>query len=328
MKKTMFTLLILIAFSGYMSSLFAQQPSFKVLALNGNVYFAKSDKGPWDKVSLKTSLFEKDRVKIDNAGYLGLVHTSGRTAELKKTGVYKISDLSKKLAKTDVNISKRLTGFLLKEINQADNILSSKDYRQGMGTTGSTERGTERGAITTNDANTDLTAYQTSGTISLLSPRKTNIFYKDTRFTWAKSEGAKSYKFVLRDRFDKEIYSVVVNDSFLMLNVDGMNLERDVYYFWQVSVAEHPLLNSDECAFLILPLDKEKIINQDLKTLSNEVHSENSPMYNLLKAAYFEENNLFIDAGYYYQLAVVAAPDVPEYKKMYEVYLKKISGLY
>jgi hypothetical protein len=141
-------------------------------------------------------------------------------------------------------------------------------------------------------------------------------------------EGVKSYKFVLRDRFDKEVYSDVVQDSFLMLNVDGMNLERDVYYFWQVSVAEHPLLNSDECAFLILPQDKEKKINEDLKILANEVHSENSPMYNLLKAAYLEENSMFIDAGYFYQLAVVAAPDVPEYKKMYDVYLKKISGLY
>jgi hypothetical protein len=197
-----------------------------------------------------------------------------------------------------------------------------------MGTTGSTERGTERGVITTTETNTDLAAYQSSGTISLLSPRKTSIFFKDTRFTWVKMEGAKSYKFVLRDRFDKEVYSDIVKDSFMMLNVDGLNLERDVYYFWQVSVAEHPLLKSDECAFLILPQDKEKTINQDLKTLANEVHSENSPMYNLLKAAYLEENNLYIDAGYYYQLAVVAAPDVPEYKKMYEVYLKKISGLY
>ncbi len=41
----------------------------------------------------------------------------------------------------------------------------------------------------------------------------------------------------------------------------------------------------------------------------------------LLLAAFYEENNLLIDAGTAYAEAIQLAPDVPQYKEDYEAFL-------
>lgn len=205
--RTFFSLLMILFISSAL--LFGQQPVFKVLALKGDLKYSKGSANSWESLTNKTKLFEKDKVKLSNDAYLGLVHSSGRTLELKKGGVYDVNALAKSVAKKEENITKRLTSYVVKELTDADDLLKSSDYKKSMDITGSVERG-----ISVDSQESDhSSSYFGKGFIKIASPKKSNIIESELAFFWRKADGVKSYKFTVYDRFDREVFSKVTDDT-------------------------------------------------------------------------------------------------------------------
>lgn len=323
MKKFIF---LLVAFV-LTATLFAQQGKFKVLAVKGEVKYAKSERGPWEPLSLKTELNENTIIKLESDNYVGLIHQSGKTLELKNKGKFKVAELSKDVEKKPANITKRLTAYLIEEVNQYDDMMSSKNYRRNMQETGAVERSVE----IFNDYSTEESSMELlieSHAIELISPRKSNVLNGKITFSWEPDPNIKEYKFCLHDRFDREVYNTTTQSTSITIDLNELNLERDVYYFWNVYDKNNPLAKSFDCAFLILDDMEAAKIQNDLKNIYSELEWSDSPMNNLVLAAYFNEHSLYFNALEHYQRAMTKAPDIDDFKKFYELFRFKISSLY
>ena len=89
--------LLLISFS---SLVFAQTPKedFKVLSHKGaNTVNNKP-------LSTGTKLFSSDQIMVSVGGYIGLLHKTGKTLELRQPGTYTVAEISQKAMNKDVGI--------------------------------------------------------------------------------------------------------------------------------------------------------------------------------------------------------------------------------
>ena len=92
MKKSAFILSILMV-SAILGM--SQGYTFKVLASKG---VTQVDNGSgWTVLKTGTKLNKDSKVKIANGSYVGLMHSSGKTMELKSAGTYSVENLSGKL---------------------------------------------------------------------------------------------------------------------------------------------------------------------------------------------------------------------------------------
>ena len=56
---------------------------FKVLAINGNIEYKCASDKKWKKLKIGSELNKKDMIRIDKNSYLGLVHRTGKTKEIR-----------------------------------------------------------------------------------------------------------------------------------------------------------------------------------------------------------------------------------------------------
>ncbi len=323
MKKII--LLLLAVF--LTAQVFAQQGKFKVLAVKGEVKYAKSEKGPWEPLTLKAELNENTLIKLESDNYVGLIHQSGKTLELKNKGKFKIADLSKDIEKKPANITKRLTAYLLEEVNQYDDIMSKGNYRKNMQETGAVERSVEiMNDYSTEESIVDLLTEMNA--ITLISPRKSNVINGKITFSWELNPDIKEYKLYLHDRFDREVFSTTTSNTSVTIDLNELNLDPDVYYFWNVSDKNNPLSKSYDCAFLILNAEEQAKIQNDIKNIYSELEWSDSPINNLVLATYYNENQLYFNALEHYEKAMTKAPDIDDFKKFYELFRFKVSSLY
>jgi len=93
---TTLSLAILLA-----SPLNAQDYVFKVLAnKGGNTVKVADHSTDWQPIRTGATLNSNDELRISQNSYIGLVHASGKTVELKNEGNYFVRDLAAKLGNT------------------------------------------------------------------------------------------------------------------------------------------------------------------------------------------------------------------------------------
>lgn len=327
MKKVYILILIASLIFGASNQLLAGKNVFKVLALKGNVMINRAGTNSWDKLKSNASITDDQNIKLDDGAYLGLVHDGGRTVELKNSGTYSAAALSKDIKSKKDDLSKRLTKYVTEQISSADDLLSGSDYRNSMKITGSVERGiTSEGQTNYKDAagSRQDDILNNNNIIIVKSPRKTNILNSIVTFQWHPLPDVKDYAISLHDRFDREILTKTVSDTTISINLYDFNLEKNVYYFWNVSSANNKKIKSEDCAFLILPDEKVSAMNEDLSVIRDDYLKDNSSLGKIILATFYQENNLNIDAMNSYEEAIKQSPDVDEFKKLYDIFLYKL----
>jgi hypothetical protein len=328
MKKTIILALVAFLIFSAQNQLSAEKPIFKILAIKGNVMISKAGTNNWDKLKSNATIYDNQNIKLDDGAYLGLVHDGGRTVELKNSGTYSVSTLSKDIKSKKDDLSKRLTKYVAEQIGSADDLLSSNDYRNSMKITGSVERGLTTEAQTNykdvaGSRQDDILA---NNIITIKSPRKTNIMNSIITLQWQRAKDVKEYTVSLHDRFDREILTKKVADTIISINLYDFNLEKNVYYFWSVASSNNQKIKSDDCAFLILPDEKVAAMKEDLTTIKEDYLKDNSSLGKIVLATFYQENNLNIEAMNSYEEAIKQSPDVDEFKKLYEVFLYKLKS--
>lgn len=314
-----------MAFSATMEA----KPEFKVLASKGKIMVQRSSSG-WETLSYNSKLFETDKIKIPDGGYLGIVHSSGRTVELKQSGEFSVSDLVKKISSKKGTASERLTDYVFDEMSQADDLLASDDYHNSMEITGSVERSISDDIFAGYEEDSEegrMAIMQDRRPVIIKSPHKTNLLDSEIAFVWYRIPEAEEYVLTLRDRFDREVFTRKIMDTAVSVNLYDYNLEQDVYYFWNVMVAEKPGIKSDDCAFLLLPDEKVENIEREIANLCGS-DSERSAIDKIMLGAFFEKNDLYFEAMKAYEGAIELVPEVESYRKMYEAFLYKVRTNY
>ncbi|MFC2130541.1 hypothetical protein ACFLSQ_03825 [Bacteroidota bacterium] len=312
MKNLQISLISFILAIALVGSAFAQNYEFKVMASKGKPVVQKDNSKTWNKIKLGTKIFSKDKIKLTGKSYISLVHKTGKTVELKKEGTYSVKELSKKMGSKGSNVSKRFSDYLLDEISSSDDLLASGDHRDNMEITGSVERSMNTQPFINKKA------------LQLNSPRKANLLNNVFTVRWHEFENAKEYEFILSDRFDKPITTKNVHGTFLTVDASELNLDKDTYYFWKVKAKGDDKNKSDDACFLILSDEKAKAIRDTVEIIKSEVGGDKNASAKIILAAFYEQNYIIDEALKAYREAVVLAPDVDIYTKLYKRFLNRI----
>ena len=296
---------------------------FKVMAVKGKVQAIKD--GKTEDLKAGASLSKNDKLKLNDVkSYLSLVHSSGKTIELKNQGNYNVSELSSKVAAMKNSVSQRFANYVIDEISSSKDLLAKGNVKENMGTTGATERGVVH--FNTKKMKDDNQPFvQKDSYIKINTPRKVNYMTQDIAFNWNKATKGKEYEFQISDRFDKPVFTKTLTDTSISVNAASLSLDKDVYYFWKVSLKSDNKIKSGDACFLVLSDKKIASIRDTVKLINEEIGAEKNATASIVLAKFYEQNYIIDEAIKSYRAALDQAPDVPEYQNLYKRFLNRIN---
>lgn len=284
----------------------AAQEVFSVLATKGDVQLQRKGEGAWIKVFTGAKLNKNDNIKLGEGAYLGLVHLkSGKAKEIRNPGTIALSELDKQMSATS-SVGSKVVAYVTQDITGSST--KFQDYRKSMANLGSIERATK-------------------GTVTPDLPRKTSLMDSIVTFNWITDKRAKEaaqqsgYVFEISNRMGTPIYTKETKDTFVVINLERLNLKHGEHYYWRVNLKENMNANEEDAQpFTLLDNSTRRSIQHDLKAFNEE---EPSPLNKIMLARYFESKDLIMDAMKAYQEAIKMAPDVVEYRELYAMFLDR-----
>ncbi|HZB11710.1 MAG TPA: hypothetical protein VE467_01715 [Chryseolinea sp.] len=285
-RRLAFFGVLLMAF-GYAN---AQEYAFKVLVNKGRNELKSGNN--WQQLKVGLSLKTGDELKISENSYLGLVHVSGKALELKQSGNYKVGDLSAKV-NGGSNVLNKYTDFILSSTTSTKNRLAA---------TGAVDRGEDN--------------------IQMYLPKaELAVVYNDNVILQWDSHGAPApYHVVFRTMFEDDLDKLETSESSVAVNLNSKNFANEDNILVEVSSVTNKNKISNRYTLKKLSKADKARIKGELEKISSST-AEPTALNKLLVAAFYEQNNLLIDAGTAYAEAIQLAPDVPQYKEDYEAFL-------
>ncbi|MEJ1238929.1 hypothetical protein WBG78_12420 [Chryseolinea sp. T2] len=283
-KLALFAILVVVG------QAYAQDYAFKVLANKGKNELKAGDS--WQQLKVGTTLKKDDELRIAENAYLGLVHSTGKAIEVRKAGKYKVIDLAKEI-KEPANVLNKYTDFILSSNTGPKNTLAA---------TGAVDRG--------------------GSAIKVYLPRpELAIVYGDkVTINWEEDKSLSPYVVMFKSMFGDELASMETSDNFLTVDLGNKSFMNEDNIIVTVESKTNKNKISDEYTLKRLSkADKERIKTEYAKIAATT--SEPTAINKMAIAAFFEQNNLLIDAIPYYQEAIKLAPDVPDYKDFYNDFL-------
>jgi hypothetical protein len=308
MKKSLLTLILFLLFFSLSN---AGQYEFKVIAVKGKALY-NTGSGSWKNIKTGTKIYPNYNVKLEKKSYLGLIHKTGKTLELKTKGKWTCKDLSQKIQGTASSITNKLSNYILAQLNEDEN--GNYDYRETMGTTGAVERSLNPAAVS-----------GTTTFVQLKSPRKINFTDNTATFVWQKVNDENEYVFTITDRFDRIVHTKIVKGNKYTINADDLNLKKDDYYFWRVACSNDRTIKSPDCAFCFFYPESLAKIEKDYEKLVSEIGGEDSALNQIVIGNFFEMNYLMNRALKHYKKAVQLEPSVQEYQNIYTNFLQRLN---
>ncbi|MBY0426217.1 MAG: hypothetical protein K2Q22_11315 [Cytophagales bacterium] len=275
------------------------QETFKVLASRGTNSFLVN--GASSKLVTGTKLNNGATVTVGENSYVGLVHKSGKSVELKKAGTFAINDLEKQVTASSSSASKKYADFVMNELSKG----GTKDYHSNMSVTGSVERGSD------------------DELLKAVCPNSTDILNQTFKLSWLPVEGAKSYVLSISNMFEEEILKMETIDNIAVIDLSRINLNGQKAIIWSVSVKEKPEIKSGNHALKFLEPNKQVELKTSLTEIKKELGDE-SALNKIILAGFYEKNNLYVDAIDSYKEAIKLEPDVQEYKDAYNSFLARV----
>ncbi len=291
--KTKFITTTLIFFLSF-TVVFGQDYAFKVLGNKGDNE-AKAAGGDWVALKIGSTIKEGETVKVGQDSYLGLLHNSGRTLELKDPGEYKVSDLEKKLSSGSASLASKYADFVLSK-------MTSSNQGNNMAVTGAVERSADDNSIKVN------------------LPSSVDLYNPDAIITWNPVQGNPTYDVMLKNMFDEVIMETTVDQPSIKLNFDDPKLKDQRLIIFSVKVKDDDSKQSGEYGIKKLTPDEAQSIKTSLDSLKTEI-GDSTALDKIILASFYEENNLLIDAATNYEYAIQMSPGVDDYKNAYKQFL-------
>ena len=289
--------LMFLAFTG-----FGQDYTFRIMVSKGENK-VKVGSGDWQSLRIGEKLNNGDQLQVADKGYLGMVHSSGKTKEIKSAGTYDISELSGSISAGNQNIASKYADFVISKMSPEER---EENRRKYAGVTGAVERGDSDAAI------------------NIFMPTSVSVYNPEVMIRWEPVAGENTtYVVKLKDLFEQTImvaetsetnYTVDFNDAKLA----GAIVENLVIV--NVSVKGNEDVKSKNAAIEQFNKDATASFEIELKALQANLGEESS-INNLILAEFYEENNLLLDALTSYEYAIKMSPDVEYYKEAYEEFL-------
>ncbi len=268
--------------------------TFRVLANKGQNKVKKE--GAAAAVALKTgaTLSDGDELIASQGAYIGLMHKSGKTLEVRTPGTKKVVDLAKMVSTKSASVSSRYAKFLANKMNEKE----QPNYRARLNATGAVSR-----------------ALAGDEQIQVLIPSEdASILGDKAILNWDTPEGMEENTFIVtvKNIFDEEIMKEEVSGNTVNLNFTEGQMQNDEgLWIINVKAKENQDVSSGDIA-LKRPEDPDQYA-EGLNNLRAEV-SEDSPLNKIIYASFYEENGLVVDALTAIEEAIVMNPDVEDFK--------------
>ncbi len=276
---------------------------FRVLANKGANQVKRAKDGQTQPLKTGATLNAGDEIIATNGAYIGLMHKTGKTIEVRTAGTTKITDLEKKLASAKTGVANRYAQFVMNKMNEEDDDIN-KNYRRNMKATGAVERATNNASI------------------KVMLPSSIDILNPNAIVRWAGAEDGATYLVTLKNIFDDEIYKAETQKTKINIDFTDAKLANERLVILNVKVKGNEDLKSSDYGIKRMSEDDAKAINENLEILKAEV-ADDSPLNKLIYASFYEENNLLLDAITKYEEAIELSPDVEDFKTLYDDFLLK-----
>ncbi|MEM8896141.1 MAG: hypothetical protein AAGC88_16300 [Bacteroidota bacterium] len=278
---------------------YGQSFSFRVLANKGNNEVKRADRT--ESLRTGSSLFAGDEIIASSGAYIGLMHKTGKTYEVKEAGVFKISDLERKMNTGASSSASRYANYIMAKMNESD---GGTNYKQNMAVTGAVERATSNSAI------------------QVLLPNSIDIYNEDAIIRWNEIDDAEGYTVTLKNIFDEEVMREETDKSMLKLDFSSEALAKERLVILNVKVTGNDDITSGDYGIKRMARSDAQTVSSDIEALRADVEP-NSPLSKLIEASYYEDNNLLLDALTKYEEAITLAPEVEDFQDLYEGFIIK-----
>ncbi len=277
--------------------------AFSVIASKGNSTVGNTPLKNGSKVT------SDQTINVPAGAYLGLSHKNGKTIEIKAAGAHRVSELEKQVKATGASsLTSKYATYVASEITASS---GSGDSRLGkMVKTGSVKRGMPKGILAFTHA----------------SEKMAKLLGNELVITWAFDEatagGVKegdvpAYDLVIEDLFGKEIFRTEVAGNSYIFNWDekAKNMQQITYSIKAKNHSE--VATAEKIAVQRISGNSAQEYNKDLAAFGDD----NSALIHIIRANYFEEKGLILDAKASYENALEIAPEVDDFKSLYKEFL-------
>ena len=289
-----------LAFIAFTS--FGQEYTFRVMVSKGENK-VKTSSGDWQALRIGGKLNEGDQLMIGDNGYLGMVHKTGKTKELKAAGTYKISELSKTVSASSDNIATKYADFVISKMSPEEREANRRKYAS---VTGAVERG------------------DSDASINIFMPTSVSVYNPQVMIRWdAVEDGNATYVVKLKDLFEQTIMVAETNETAYTIDFNNPKLSNAIVenlVIVNVSVKGNEEIRSKDAAIERFSADASSSFEVELDDLQTNLGDQSS-INSLILAEFYEENNLLLDALTSYEMAIKMSPDVPYFKEAYDEFL-------
>lgn len=298
MKKTSLLLALLTILS--INFTYAQDELFKVLASSGSNKVQAQGTTDWKPLFFGKKLMKGDQITVADKGYLGLVFKNGKSIEVKKAGVYKVSDLAGLVAKQNASVNAKYTDFLAGEMGKTGNSDMARDRYKYMSVTGSVVRGEHEIPV------------------FIDSSKAATILGNQVLIKWEPEVNTKTYIVQLTNLFGDVISTQETTQSEIIVNVDS---KKEKMYIATISSKEDTG-TKNEIRISYPSNDKVVELNKQLTELKAQMPEE-SAINKVILASFYEDNKLYPEAMQTYEAAIKLEPSVEDYKIAYNQFLER-----
>ncbi len=293
--------LMIIVFGLLANVAFSQGYAFRVLASKGK-NMVKTSGSDWQTLKTGAKLNKGDQVKLEANGYVGLVHASGKTMELKEASTYDIAKLSSELGTGTKNIASKYADFVMSKMTPEQKEQNRKKYAS---VTGAAERGA-------NDA-----------AINLYMPQSVPVLSKSVVIRWEPIKENAVYVVSLKNLFEEKIMVAETSDPFYTIDFTDNKIKDAIVenlIIVNVALKDDASTASKNAAIDLLSGDDAKTYEVELKSLEENIGSATS-INSLILAEFYEEKGLTLDAITSYENAIKMSPDVEYFQEAYDEFL-------
>lgn len=283
-------------------SALAQSYTFRVLANKGTNQVKKST---GQVVALKTgaTLDAGDALVAGQGAYIGLMHKSGKTIEVRKPGTMKVADLEKQVTTGSTSVASRYAKFVNDKMNEQE----TGGYRSRMNATGAVSRAVGAGSL-------KALLSDDGGTVRVTGDKAV--------IRWVPAdESVRTYIVTVKNIEATTIFEAETTKSFIELDFNSEEMQNDLgvgLYILNVTDKNDENITTTDIGIKRTIDDEE--LNTELAGLKGEV-SEDSPLSKLIFASFYEEKGLLLDALTQYEAAIKMAPEIEDFQELYKNFL-------
>lgn len=278
---------LILALVSITSIAFAQDYAFKVMANKGSNEVKSGD--AWQPLKTGASLKSTDELKLADNAYIGLIHASGKPVELRQSGSYKVADLAAKVGGGSSVINK-YTDFILSS--------NAESKKNKLSATGAVHRATE-----------------TAAAIKIVLPENekySNLYNTTLALNWSSDKTEGPYIVTLKNFYGDKLSQTETAEKSITLDISDPKFTSELAILVEISSkADAKLVSKEYMIRKVSSADRERIKNL-LTELTGEV-SESTAINKFILAAFYDEQNLLIDAIAAYEEAVKLEPSYQEY---------------